>query len=127
MLYAGVSANWHCREMTDAYRAVGGNGPIVLVRRVSVVGASGAGGGSERHARQVDLYKSYTTEASQSKWAQNQLTEGTPDEIAASLIADLAETGAESLNLRVHVPGVSPHEALANIAGLEAVLERLRA
>jgi alkanesulfonate monooxygenase SsuD/methylene tetrahydromethanopterin reductase-like flavin-dependent oxidoreductase (luciferase family) len=127
MLYAGVSANWHCREMTDAYRAAGGAGPIVLVRRVSVVGASGERGGKERHARQVDLYKSYTTEASQSKWAQNQLTEGTPDEIAASLIADMKETGAESLNLRVHVPDVSPDEALANIAGLEQVLKKLRA
>jgi alkanesulfonate monooxygenase SsuD/methylene tetrahydromethanopterin reductase-like flavin-dependent oxidoreductase (luciferase family) len=122
MLFAGVSANWHCREMSDAYREAGGTGPIVLVRRVSV----GEGGG-ERHAKQVDLYKSYTSEASQSKWAQNQLTEGTPDEIAESLIADMKETGADSLNLRVHVPGVTPDEALGHIAGLEGVLKKLRA
>jgi alkanesulfonate monooxygenase SsuD/methylene tetrahydromethanopterin reductase-like flavin-dependent oxidoreductase (luciferase family) len=126
MLYAGVSANWHCREMSDEYRAGGGTGPIVLVRRVSVTGAS-LGGGAARHAKQIDLYKSYTTAASQSKWAQNQLTEGTPDEIAASVIADMTETGADSLNLRVHVPDISAEEALRNIAGLAEVLVRLRA
>jgi alkanesulfonate monooxygenase SsuD/methylene tetrahydromethanopterin reductase-like flavin-dependent oxidoreductase (luciferase family) len=126
MLFAGVSANWHCREMSDAYRSGGGTGPIVLVRRVSVAGAS-VGGGEARHAAQVDLYKSYTTAASQSKWAQNQLTEGTPDEIAAGLIADMKETGADSLNLRVHVPDISADEALRNIAGLEQVLAQLRA
>ncbi|MDB5393741.1 MAG: class flavin-dependent oxidoreductase [Rhodospirillales bacterium] len=127
MLFAGVSANWHCREMADTYRAAGGTGPIVLVRRVSVVGASGEGGGQGRHAKQVDLYRSYTSEASQSKWATNQLTEGTPDQIAKSLITDMKETGAESLNLRVHVPGVTPDEALGHIAGLEWVLKKLRA
>ena len=120
MLYAGVSANWHCRQMTDSYRAQGGTGPIVLVRRVSV------GGGRERHAKQVDLYKSYSPKEGQSKWAENQLTEGTPAEIAESLIRDLTETGADSLNLRVHVPGVSPDDARRNIEGLRDVLARLR-
>jgi hypothetical protein len=108
--------------MTEAYRAAGGAGPIVLVRRVSV-----GGGGQARHEKQVDLYRSYTSEASQSKWAANQLTEGTPEMIAESLIADMAATGSDSLNLRVHVPGVSPEEALGHIAGLEEVLARLRA
>ncbi len=125
MLFAGVSANWHCREMSDAYRAQGGTGPIVLVRRVSVAGASG-GGGQARHAKQVDLYKSYSPKESQTKWAENQLTEGTPAEIAQSLVADMNETGSDSLNLRVHVPGISPEEALRNIEGLREVLVRLR-
>jgi alkanesulfonate monooxygenase SsuD/methylene tetrahydromethanopterin reductase-like flavin-dependent oxidoreductase (luciferase family) len=121
LLYAGVSSHSHCLEMTEAYRAAGGTGPIILVRRVSV-----GGGGQERHGKQVDLYRSYTSEASQSKWAANQLTEGTPEMIAESLIADMAATGSDSLNLRVHVPGVSPEEALGHIAGLEEVLARLR-
>ena len=51
----------------------------------------------------------------------------TPAEVAASLRADMAATGADALNLRVHVPGVSPEEAAGHIAGLEAVLEELRA
>lgn len=127
MLFAGVSANWHCREMADQYRQAGGTGPIVLVRRVSVIDGSGGISGKARHAKQVDLYKSYTSEASQSKWAQNQLTEGTPDQIAESLIADMEATGSDSLNLRVHVPDVSPEEALGHIAGLREVLVQLRA
>jgi len=38
----------------------------------------------------------------------------------------MAATGADSLNLRVHVPGVSPEAALGHIAGLEEVLVKLR-
>jgi len=122
LLFAGVTANAHCRAMADAYRAAGGTGPIVLVRRVSVGESS-----VERHAKQVDLYRSYTTEAQQSKWRGDQMLAGDPAQIAEELAADLEATGADSLNLRVHVPGVSPDEALAHIAGLKRVLEKLRA
>jgi hypothetical protein len=121
LLYAGVSSHEHCRDMTDAYRTAGGNGPIILVRRVAV-----GEGDTFSHGRQVDLYRTYTSDAAQSKWAANQLTDGTPEAIADSLRADMAATGADSLNLRVHVPGVSPEAALGHIAGLEAVLARLR-
>jgi alkanesulfonate monooxygenase SsuD/methylene tetrahydromethanopterin reductase-like flavin-dependent oxidoreductase (luciferase family) len=121
LLFAGTSSNEHCREITDAYRAAGGSGPVVLVRRVAV--GEGAG---ERHGKQVDLYRSYTSDAAQAKWSANQLTEGAPGAIAASLSADMAATGADSLNLRVHVPGVSPAEAARHIAGLEEVVTKLR-
>jgi len=121
LLYAGVSSHDHCREMTDAYRAAGGTGPIILVRRVAV-----GEGDATAHGKQVDLYRSYTSQASQAKWTANQLTDGTPEVVAESLKADMAATGADSLNLRVHVPGVSPEAALGHIAGLEDVLARLR-
>jgi len=121
LLYAGVSSHDHCREMTDAYRAAGGAGPIILVRRVAV-----GEGDATAHGKQVDLYRSYTSQASQAKWTANQLTDGTPEVVAESLKADMAATGADSLNLRVHVPGVSPEAALGHIAGLEDVLARLR-
>lgn len=121
LLFAGTSSREHCREIADAYRAAGGAGPVVLVRRVAV--GEGAG---ERHGKQVDLYKSYTSEAAQEKWSTNQLTEGDPAAIADSLLADLEATGSDSLNLRVHVPGVSPQEAAGHIAGLEGVLKKLR-
>ena len=121
LLYAGTSSNDHCREMSDAYRVAGGTGPVVLVRRVAV-----GEGDKAHHGAQVDLYRSYTSEAAQSKWSANQLTEGDPGQIAATLLADMAATGSDSLNLRVHVPGVSPEAAAGHIAGLEAVLEKLR-
>jgi alkanesulfonate monooxygenase SsuD/methylene tetrahydromethanopterin reductase-like flavin-dependent oxidoreductase (luciferase family) len=121
LLYAGTSSNDHCREMSDAYRAAGGTGPVVLVRRVAV-----GEGDKAHHGAQVDLYKSYTPATAQAKWSANQLTDGTPAEVAASLRADMAATGADALNLRVHVPGVSPEEAAGHIAGLEAVLNELR-
>jgi len=121
LLYTGVSAKAHCRAMTDTYHEAGGDGPIILVRRVSV-----GTGSVDRHARQVDLYRTYTTAAQQSKWRGDQMIAGDPAAIAEELEADLAETGAESLNLRVHVPGVSPGEALGHIEGLAEVVRRLR-
>lgn len=121
LIYAGVSSREHCRQMTDAYRAAGGTGPVILVRRVAV-----GEGDSAAHGKQVELYRSYTSDASQAKWTANQLTDGTPETVAESLKADMAATGADSLNLRVHVPGVSPEAALGHIAGLEQVLVKLR-
>lgn len=121
LLFAGVTANHHCRAMTDAYRAAGGTSAIILIRRVSV-----GQGGRERHAKQVGLYRTYTTAESQTRWREDQLLEGDPDTIAEELRQDMAETGADALNLRVHVPGISPEEAAANIAGLSAVVERMK-
>jgi len=121
LLFAGTSTNAHCREMVDAFRAAGGSAPIVLVRRVQVGSVD-----KSLHERQLDLYRSYTSGASQAKWAADQLLTGAPAEIARRLAADLAESGAESLNLRIHVPGVTPAEAAAHIAGLKEVLVLLR-
>jgi alkanesulfonate monooxygenase SsuD/methylene tetrahydromethanopterin reductase-like flavin-dependent oxidoreductase (luciferase family) len=121
LLFAGVSSNDHCREMSDAYRAAGGKGPVVLVRRVAV-----GEGDRTRHGDQVNLYRSYSSEAAQAKWSANQLTEGDPGQIADTLLADMAATGSDSLNLRVHAPGVSPEAAAGHIAGLEGVLTRVR-
>lgn len=121
LLFAGASANDHCREMVDAFRAAGGTNPVVLVRRVQV-GEVDKG----LHERQVDLYRSYTSESAQSRWGSDQLTTGAPAAIAQRIAADMAETGADALNIRVHVPGVSPDEARAHIAGLREVVALLR-
>jgi alkanesulfonate monooxygenase SsuD/methylene tetrahydromethanopterin reductase-like flavin-dependent oxidoreductase (luciferase family) len=121
LLFAGTTDSANCRAMVEAYREAGGAGPIVLVRRVSI-----GAGFKDRHERQVALYRGYTTEAAQASWSSDQLTEGDPASIAARLISDLAETGAESLNLRAHVPGVTPEEMEAQIKGLRLVLESLR-
>ncbi len=122
LLFAGVSSAAHCREMADAYRAAGGAAPVILVRR-AWVGEEDTG----RHEKQVDVYKSYTTVAAQSRWGGEQLLTGSADTIAARLVEDLRATGADALNLRVHVPGITPAEARRHITGLGAVVARLAA
>ena len=121
LIFAGTSSNEHCREMSDFYRAEGGSAPVILVRRVWL-----GQGGQARHEKQVDLYRSYTSGAQQSKWGSEQQIEGSPAEIAERLLADMAATGADALNLRVHVPGVTPEEAGDHIAGLREVVARAR-
>jgi alkanesulfonate monooxygenase SsuD/methylene tetrahydromethanopterin reductase-like flavin-dependent oxidoreductase (luciferase family) len=121
LIFAGTSSNEHCREMSDFYRAEGGGASVILVRRVWV-----GKGGHARHEKQVDLYRSYTSGAQQSKWGRDQQIEGSPAEIAERLQADMAATGADALNLRVHVPGVTPEEARDHIAGLAEVVAILK-
>ncbi|HLG89448.1 MAG TPA: LLM class flavin-dependent oxidoreductase [Alphaproteobacteria bacterium] len=121
LIFAGTSSNEHCREMSDLYRAEGGAASVILVRRVWL-----GQGGHARHEKQVDLYRSYTSRAQQSKWGSDQQIEGGPAEIAARLQADMRATGADALNLRVHVPGVTPEEARDHIAGLAEVVGILK-
>jgi hypothetical protein len=47
--------------------------------------------------------------------------------VAEHLANVMAETSADALNLRVHVPGLSPAEVIEQIDQLAAVLNSLRA
>jgi alkanesulfonate monooxygenase SsuD/methylene tetrahydromethanopterin reductase-like flavin-dependent oxidoreductase (luciferase family) len=111
-----------CRELSDAYRAAGGRAPVSLVRRVSI-----GTGAQDRHEAQVDVYRTYAAGAAQAHWQQSQLISGEPDAVAAELTAVRTAAGADSLNLRVHVPGISPGEVAEQIDGLTAVVAELRA
>ncbi|TML14532.1 MAG: hypothetical protein E6G39_08280 [Actinobacteria bacterium] len=51
---------------------------------------------------------------------------GTVDEVAAQLEAIMQTTGAEVLNLRVHVPGIQPEEVIRQIGLLGEALPLIR-
>jgi alkanesulfonate monooxygenase SsuD/methylene tetrahydromethanopterin reductase-like flavin-dependent oxidoreductase (luciferase family) len=112
-----------CRELADVYRAAGGTGPVVLIRRVAV---GDAGAVCARHDRQVDVYRSYAATSAQQHWARDELITGDAAAVAASLSSALRESGADALNLRVHVPGLMATEADAQIDEMAAVLGALR-
>ena len=89
------------RELTDAYRASGGAGPCILIRRAWV--------GEPWRARvdaQVDVYRSYAGAAVE-HWGEDELQAGRdPGAVAAGLLDVLRVSGCDALNIRVHVPGV---------------------
>ena len=62
-------------------------------------------------------------------WGGNELVDApTADSVVAGLLDALERTGGDALNLRVHVPGVSPGAAREQIARLgDEVLGPLRA
>ena len=112
LLFDSLSAPERVRQLVDAYRAAGGDGSCVLIRRAWV--------GAPPRAlveRQVDVYRSYSPETAQRGWTGDQLA-GEPLEVAEELRAVAGASGADALNLRVHFPGVAPHDVREQIIRL---------
>jgi alkanesulfonate monooxygenase SsuD/methylene tetrahydromethanopterin reductase-like flavin-dependent oxidoreductase (luciferase family) len=114
LLFDSLSTPERVRQLVDVYRGAGGTGPCILIRR-AWVGAPPR----ELIERQVDVYRSYSPDAAQSHWDGDQLAGGAePGEVADRLLDDTRRAGADALNLRVHVPGVSPEAAWEQIGRL---------
>ena len=117
LLFDSLSTPDRIRELTDAYRAAGGTRSSVLVRRAWVGPPP-----SELFDAQVDVYRSYSPAEAQARWKGDQVLAD------AGAIAEAAErAGCDAVNLRIHVPGVSPAAARDQIAALgETVVTALR-
>jgi len=116
ILFDSLSTPERCRELSDAYRAAEGSGPCVVIRRAWV-------GEPPRDgvARQLDVYRGYAPAASQTHWEGEQLVASTSAGDVADGLADAARrAGADAVNVRVHVPGVTPDAAREQIARLGA-------
>jgi alkanesulfonate monooxygenase SsuD/methylene tetrahydromethanopterin reductase-like flavin-dependent oxidoreductase (luciferase family) len=124
LLFDSLSTPDRCRELTDAYRDAGGTGPCVVIRR-AWVGAPPR----ERVDDQLDVYRSYSSASAQQHWGGEELVDApTPEQVIDGLVDALRRAGADACNLRVHVPGVDPATARAQIVQLgEEVLPGLRA
>lgn len=124
LLFDSLSTPERCRELIDGYRAAGGTGSCVLIRRAWVGEPP-----RERLDDQMDVYRSYSPASAQANWSGNELVDApTADSVVAGLLEAVDRAGADALNLRVHVPGVSPSDAREQIARLgDEVLGPLRA
>src|SRR5262249_24100293 len=68
---------------------------------------------------QVDVYRSYSSNAAMQHWKGDQYVgENEPGAVVETLVDVLDQTGADALNLRVHVPGVTPRQAREQIIRL---------
>jgi alkanesulfonate monooxygenase SsuD/methylene tetrahydromethanopterin reductase-like flavin-dependent oxidoreductase (luciferase family) len=107
ILFDSLSAPERCRELIDAYREAGGTAPAILIRRAWI------GQPPRDHVEaQVDVYRSYASNAAMEHWKGDQYVgENEPAAVVDTLVDVLARTGADALNLRVHVPGVTPELA----------------
>ncbi len=116
IIFDSLSTTARCRELSDAYRAAGGTGPVVLIRRVWVGEPP-----RERVAEQLDVYRSYAAAGAQQHWDGDQLVgETDAGAVAQGVAAAMREAGADSVNLRIHVPGVAPAAAREQIGRLGA-------
>jgi alkanesulfonate monooxygenase SsuD/methylene tetrahydromethanopterin reductase-like flavin-dependent oxidoreductase (luciferase family) len=122
LLFDSLSAPERIRTLSGTYRQAGGDRPCVLIRRVWV--------GAPPRAlvdQQVDRYRGYAAPGAQAHWRGEQLVAADDARaVADELSAVTTESGADALNLRVHVPGVAPTTARDQIAALGDVVARLR-
>jgi alkanesulfonate monooxygenase SsuD/methylene tetrahydromethanopterin reductase-like flavin-dependent oxidoreductase (luciferase family) len=123
LLFDSLSTPERCRELTDAYRDAGGTAPCIMIRRAWLGETP-----RERVDDQLDVYRSYSSNAAMQHWGDDELV-GSSDgrEVAAGLADALRRGAVDALNLRVHVPGVPAEMAREQIARLgDEVLGPLR-
>lgn len=119
LVFDSLSTPARCRELVDAYRGAGGSGPCVLIRRAWIGDPP-----SQLTAQQVDTYRSYAPAGAPANWGADELATAHDPGAVAALLANAAHAaGADALNVRVHVAGVTPADARAQIErlGAEAV------
>jgi alkanesulfonate monooxygenase SsuD/methylene tetrahydromethanopterin reductase-like flavin-dependent oxidoreductase (luciferase family) len=124
ILTDGLSNREHIAGLLGHYRSEGGVGPCVLTRWVWVGGAD-----PTQMEAENSRYRGYTSTGRQASFADgiDRIT-GSADRVADALGAALAQTGATSLNLRVHAEGALPEHVLEQIALIGAeVLPQVRA
>ncbi|HEY3725515.1 MAG TPA: LLM class flavin-dependent oxidoreductase [Acidimicrobiia bacterium] len=124
LLFDSLSTPERNRELVDAYRAAGGTETCIAIRRAWV----GEPPRSEVDA-QIARYRSYSPSAAQARWGRDELV-AEPDAgaVAEGLVETVARAGATAVNLRVHVPGVTPAQVREQIERLGAdVVGPLRA
>jgi alkanesulfonate monooxygenase SsuD/methylene tetrahydromethanopterin reductase-like flavin-dependent oxidoreductase (luciferase family) len=114
LLFDSLVTPARVRGLVDAYREAGGNGTRVLIRRAWL--------GEPPQAdvdRQVDVYRSYAPANALPHWGANEMVIGSSaNEVAGELVEAMRAAGADALNVRVHVPGVTAHAARAQIASI---------
>jgi alkanesulfonate monooxygenase SsuD/methylene tetrahydromethanopterin reductase-like flavin-dependent oxidoreductase (luciferase family) len=123
VLFDGATRPEHQRELAQRYRDAGGTGPCVLIRRVWL-GPLPAGAAE----KQSELYRSYASASAQRHWQDRPIMQhDDPSDLADALADSVAAAQGDALNLRVHLPEVTPDQVDEQIRALGTeVLPRLR-
>jgi len=114
LVFDSLSPAARSRELVDVYRAAGGTAPCVLVRRAWIGEPP-----TQLTTQQVDTYRSYAPAGAAASWGTDELITAHDGGEVAVMLADAARAaGVDALNLRVHVSGVTPADARAQIERL---------
>jgi alkanesulfonate monooxygenase SsuD/methylene tetrahydromethanopterin reductase-like flavin-dependent oxidoreductase (luciferase family) len=109
ILMEGLSTPARLARLTRAFDEAGGKGSKVLIRRVWLGRPR-----SELIDSQRAVYESYAPDA-RSFGEDQTIASDDPDELAERLAATAREVGADALNLRVQLPGMSPEQVRKQI------------
>ncbi len=119
ILMEGMSAPAKLARLTRAFETAGGQGSKVLIRRVWLGRLP-----SRLVQGQRAVYESYAASA----FGPDQtIACDEPEELAERLVETVREVGADALNLRVQLPGMSPQQVREQIARVgSSVVRSLR-
>jgi alkanesulfonate monooxygenase SsuD/methylene tetrahydromethanopterin reductase-like flavin-dependent oxidoreductase (luciferase family) len=118
VVYDGASPVERVGELSTAYDEAGGTGPKVLIRRVWLGEPP-----TEAMDRQAAVYRSYSTAGGDHAF----LCGDHAEQLVPLLRSARKVAGATALNLRIHVPGVTPEMALDQIEALGPVVRTVGA
>jgi alkanesulfonate monooxygenase SsuD/methylene tetrahydromethanopterin reductase-like flavin-dependent oxidoreductase (luciferase family) len=114
LVFDSLSTPERVRELTDAYRDAGGTRSSVMVRRAWVGPPP-----KDLLDQQLDVYRGYARAEAMEHWGKDQnVWSDDPAEVAERLAAVAAEAGVDAINMRIHVPGVTPSDARDQIVRL---------
>lgn len=107
VLYDSIQGAEVSKGLSDAYDEAGGTNAKILIRRVWVGDAP-----TDEMAAQMKHYRSYASDKAQSNWgAGDQLIVGATAEEAAFRLAEvMVASNCDTINIRVHVKGLTPHQ-----------------
>jgi alkanesulfonate monooxygenase SsuD/methylene tetrahydromethanopterin reductase-like flavin-dependent oxidoreductase (luciferase family) len=120
ILMEGMSTPGRLARLTRAFAEAEGTGSKVLIRRVWLGRVS-----DQLVANQRAIYESYARR--EGGFGEDQtIASDDPAEIAERLVATVKEVGADSLNLRVQLPGMAPDAVREQIISIgTTVVEHL--
>ena len=107
ILMEGMSTPDKLTRLTRAFGEAGGTGARVLIRRVWL--------GRVQSRLVEDQRAVYDSYAGGSFGADQTIASDEPDELAERLAATVRQAGADALNLRVQLPGMSPDQVREQI------------
>lgn len=98
--------------MTDEYRNAGGTGPCILIRRVWIGDPPAAA-----LAEQMNRYRAHAPQRATKNWeGTGEVSAPTAGEAAEAMAAVVSAAGCDTLNVRVHLAGLSPADVRAQLA-----------
>jgi alkanesulfonate monooxygenase SsuD/methylene tetrahydromethanopterin reductase-like flavin-dependent oxidoreductase (luciferase family) len=112
------------RRLSEGYRAHGGQGPVVLIRRV-MLGVPEPSMLTEHRRR----YETYASPAAKAHWDPNDaiLADPDPKALGERLADAMRRSGADAINLRIHLAGMAQADAREQLQAIgDLVLPHLR-
>jgi alkanesulfonate monooxygenase SsuD/methylene tetrahydromethanopterin reductase-like flavin-dependent oxidoreductase (luciferase family) len=110
-------------RLVAAFREAGGTGPAIAIRRVWIGDPP-----VDEMAAQMAHYRSYAPEAAMKNWEGDQLVAGPTPEAAAEALARYLDAAAcDTVNVRVHVKGLTPEQVDGQLDLHAPFVEALRA